>query len=762
MFFYFIRRLLYIIPILVGVNVLTFLLFFIINPPQDQARKALGGKNINASQITRYLHEKGYDLPRFYNEKEVGLGNQLKNTIFYHKFIRLFILDLGVSDSDGHDIAREVSRRIGPSLFLSIPSLILSLILTLFLSILAAYFQGSRFDRSIAAISVLLMSISVLFYIIGLQFLLGRYLKWIPISGWSDNIDVWRFAIGSVLISMIAGLGGGLRFYRSIFLEEMQKEYLRTARAKGLSEFKLLLKHILPNALIPVVTSVVSGLPFLIMGSMLLESFFAIPGLGNYTLDGLDNKDFAVVRSMVFLGTILTLIGLLLTDIAYRLVDPRVTFETGVSQKNSKSNIWFVFGFVLIFIIGLMLIGHLTDPLKHGLTDQTFTQNIETISLSSKSSFSPLLGVLMNNLIVLLILSVLIYCLYLFKITQAYPKFLKSVRESKIIFCSIVIFSIYFFLATLDSFVLRDPIVSTNAKSNTYQVKTISLLDLLFLKYWQVTQNSSSNSPIRSLNDIWEKSYSSPLSTSLAVKTTNPTTGMRTYEKLKYPYGHLFGTDKAGVDSFYRTLKGIRTAMVIGLLTTLIALPFALVFGLLAGFYGSWVDDAVQYVYTTLSAIPGVLLIMAFILIFGPGLFQICIILGITGWVELCRLIRGETLKMRELTFIQAAKSLGSSNFSIIFKHLLPNLSHIILISLVLSFSGLVLSEATLSYLGIGVDGSTGSWGNMINDARMELSREPLVWWPLACSFTFMFLLILPANILSDKIQEILNPKSNH
>ncbi len=239
----------------------------------------------------------------------------------------------------------------------------------------------------------------------------------------------------------------------------------------------------------------------------------------------------------------------------------------------------------------------------------------------------------------------------------------------------------------------------------------------------------------------------------------------------------IFGTDKVGQDMFYASLKSIRTGVVIGTLTTLFMLPFAIFFGTLAGYFGGWVDDIIQYVYTTLSSIPGVLLITAAILslqVFigshlylfpdlatraDARLFILCAILGITSWTDLCRLIRGETLKLREIDFVQAAKVMGVSNGRIITRHIVRNVQHIILITLVLDFSMLVLAEAVLSYVGVGVDPSTMSWGNMINSARMELAREPVVWWPLAAAFAFMFILVLSANLFSDAVRDAFDPK---
>ncbi|MGH8594583.1 MAG: ABC transporter permease, partial [Gammaproteobacteria bacterium] len=240
---------------------------------------------------------------------------------------------------------------------------------------------------------------------------------------------------------------------------------------------------------------------------------------------------------------------------------------------------------------------------------------------------------------------------------------------------------------------------------------------------------------------------------------------------------HLLGTDKVGQDVFYQALKSIRTGLVIGTLTTLIMLPFATLLGIAAGYFGGWADDLIQYVYTTLNSIPGVLLIAAAILMMqvymanhGDSftslearsdirLLFLCIILGITSWTGLCRLLRGETLKLRELDYIQAAQAFGVGHFTVIFRHILPNVMHIVLITLVLDFSGLVLAEAVLSYINIGVDPSMNSWGNMINGARLEMAREPIVWWSLAAAFLFMFTLVLSANIFSDAVRDAFDPR---
>jgi peptide/nickel transport system permease protein len=240
---------------------------------------------------------------------------------------------------------------------------------------------------------------------------------------------------------------------------------------------------------------------------------------------------------------------------------------------------------------------------------------------------------------------------------------------------------------------------------------------------------------------------------------------------------HILGTDKIGEDIFYQAIKSIRTGLVIGSLTTLIMLPLALFFGLLAGFFGGWVDDLIQYLYTTLNSIPGVLLIAASILIVqvyianhqeqftsivaraDMRLLFLCLILGVTSWTGLCRLLRAATLKLREMEYIQAAQALGVPRYRILYQHILPNVMHIVLISVVLDFSALVLAEAVLSYVNIGVDPTTYSWGNMINGARLEIARQPIVWWPLTASFVFMFSLVLAANLFADVVRDAFDPK---
>lgn len=319
---YIIRRILYAIPILIGVNLITFLLFFTVNPPDDMARLYLGNKHIKQEQIDTWKAEHGYDKPLFYNADSPGT-EKITDTIFMQKSVNLFLFDFGRSDA-GRDISYDISQRMWPSLAIALPTLIVGLLCNITFALLIAFFRATYIDYWGVVLCVVMMSISGLFYIIGGQFLMGKLLHLVPISGYSPGTDAIKFLILPVVIGVISGIGSGTRWYRTLFLEEMGKDYVRTARAKGLSERTVLFKHVLRNALIPILTGVVVVLPMLFMGSLIVESFFAIPGLGSYTIDAIQGQDFAIVRSMVFLGAFLYIIGLLLTDISYTLVDPRV------------------------------------------------------------------------------------------------------------------------------------------------------------------------------------------------------------------------------------------------------------------------------------------------------------------------------------------------------------------------------------------------------------------------------------------------------
>ncbi|GIX47824.1 MAG: hypothetical protein KatS3mg131_2035 [Candidatus Tectimicrobiota bacterium] len=438
---YIVRRVLYAIPILLGVNVIVFVLFFFVNSPDDMARAHLGHKRVTPEHIDRWKRERSLHLPYFYNPGWRRIGSlpaserlntatfptagageyalvveapaaraaaqprrlrlqstppgrlvlpdafapdgwlalpadterrrfvfrvtpaaapeaepptlqvtfqvetpapahrvlleykeplpllaRFTQTIFFQRSLKMLVFQYGTSD-DGKDIGAEIAKRIGPSLSITVPAFVLGLLLDVFFAMMVAFYRGTYVDYWAVFVCVILMSISALFYILGGQVLLGKYLRLVPISGFDYGIYSLKFVVLPVLVAIIAGLGGQVRFYRTIFLEEINKDYVRTARAKGLPESVVLFVHTLKNAMIPILTSVVVSLPFLFAGSLLLESFFAIPGMGSFMLDAIQRQDFAVVQAMVSLGSFLYVVGLLLTDISYTLVDPRVRLE---------------------------------------------------------------------------------------------------------------------------------------------------------------------------------------------------------------------------------------------------------------------------------------------------------------------------------------------------------------------------------------------------------------------------------------------------
>ncbi len=321
---YLIRRLLYALPILIGVNIITFALFFVVNTPDDMARMHLGGKRVTPEAIEKWKAERGYDKPLFWNAKADGPA-KLTQTIFYEKSVRMFVFDFGRAD-DGRDIAREIRLRMGPSLAVAVPVFVLGLIASISFALLLVYFRATYLDFAGVVLCVAMMSISSLFYIIGGQWLVAKVWQLVPISGFGEGLSATKFVILPVIVAVLAGIGSSARWYRTIFLEESTRDYVRTARAKGLAERIVLFRHVLRNALIPILTGVVVVIPSLFMGSLLIEAFFGIPGLGSYTIDAINAQDFAVVRAMVFIGSVLYILGLLLTDISYTLADPRIRF----------------------------------------------------------------------------------------------------------------------------------------------------------------------------------------------------------------------------------------------------------------------------------------------------------------------------------------------------------------------------------------------------------------------------------------------------
>lgn len=386
--------------------------------------------------------------------------------------------------------------------------------------------------------------------------------------------------------------------------------------------------------------------------------------------------------------------------------------------------------------------------------------------------------ILMTDIIVFFLAGVAAYFVVAGRMDGAVKDAWSAILRNRPAVLCLCILSLYALVALADSIRWRDAVTDGSGAARTqtngssmYSAEALSLLDRAF----------------SGMKKNAEKTYSAPLAARLFSKESieqGDGSIVRDYPRLRHPGGHILGTDKVGGDILFTALKGVRTGVVIGAGTTIVIIPFAIFFGVVAGYFGGIIDDVVQYIYTTLSSIPGVLLIVAFMLLFGDSgyqgglisekevyvkffvpndrLFWLCLILGITSWTDLCRLIRGETLKLREMEYVQASRAFGVPELRIVFKHVVPNVMHLVLITFVLQFSGLVLAEAVLSYIGIGVGPEIGSWGNMINTARLELSREPVIWWNLTGAFLFMFALVLPANIFADAVRDALDPKMKY
>ncbi len=318
------RRIAYGVLILLGVNLLTFMLFFTVNTPDDMARLNLGGKRVTQEAIEKWKTERGYDKPLYFDARKAG-SEKLTETIFWERSVSLFALQFGRADSESAgDIGHEVASRMWVSLQMALPLFVLQVFASTAFALLLVMFRNSRLDFWGVVSCVLMLSISSLFYIIVGQYLFSRVLKLAPISGYAPGLDAVKFLVLPIALSLLARLGGEARLYRAMFLEEIGKDYVRTARAKGLSETAVLYGHVLRNALIPIITSAGSYLPYVFLGSLVFESFFGLPGLGAYVIEAIGKQDFAIVRTMVFLGSLLYIATYVLIDVAYTWVDPRV------------------------------------------------------------------------------------------------------------------------------------------------------------------------------------------------------------------------------------------------------------------------------------------------------------------------------------------------------------------------------------------------------------------------------------------------------
>ena len=321
---YFIRRAAYGVLILIGVNLLTFFLFFNVNTPDDMARLNIGGKRVTQEQIDKWKAERGYDKPLYWNRKQSGV-DKVTQTVLWERSVSLFALDFGRSDSGRSiDIGHEIKTRMWVSVQLAVPVFVLQVIASTAFALLLVFFRHSRIDFWGVVLCVLMLSISSLFYIIVGQLFFSRMLHLVPISGYAGGLSAVKFLVMPIGLSLLARLGTEARLYRAMFLEETGKDYVRTARAKGLSEALVLFRHVMKNALIPIITSAGSYLPYVFLGSLVFESFFGIPGLGAFVIEAISGQDFAIVRSMVFLGAMLYIASYIVIDLLYTWADPRV------------------------------------------------------------------------------------------------------------------------------------------------------------------------------------------------------------------------------------------------------------------------------------------------------------------------------------------------------------------------------------------------------------------------------------------------------
>jgi peptide/nickel transport system permease protein len=322
---YLVRRIGFGIITVLGVLFLLFVLFFAVADPDDIARRAIGERAPLAARA-QWIKNHGYDRPLFLNTEHAGsdLRRYTETQLFEH-YRRMLTFDFGRSDADDSPIATRIWEGAGPSLALTVPLFALGLVLAVGLALSVAFFRETYIDRLVLVLCMLTMSVAMLLYIIGGQFLVGMLLRWFPISGFSPEPDVVaRFLALPILVGVVTGFGSETRFYRTVFIEEMNRDYVRTARAKGCGDARVMVHHVLRNALIPILTNIVIAIPFLFTGSLLLESFFGIPGLGSLTVEAIQGNDFSTLRTMVYLFALLFILGQILTDISYALADPRV------------------------------------------------------------------------------------------------------------------------------------------------------------------------------------------------------------------------------------------------------------------------------------------------------------------------------------------------------------------------------------------------------------------------------------------------------
>ncbi len=694
---YLVRRLLYVPLIVFGVMLLTFVLSFVVQTPEQRARAVLD-KKATPEAIRNYLHERGYDKPMLVNHEA---GAKWHDSIFCNEMKNLALLRLGISDITKEPLREKFLRGAGPSLAITLPAAVLGLLLAVSFSLYLVLVRYSGLDRMGTFVCVVLMSIVPMLYIIGGQKLMASGLGWFPVSGY--DLSQWsgvRFLILPVIVFCIINLGEETRIYRAVFLEEIAQDYVRTARAKGVSNTRLLFTHVLKNGLIALITLVVAHLPLLVLGSLLIENFFGIPGLGNLLASALQSGDFAVVRASVFLGALLYQAGFIATDICYALADPRIRLGDSREVKTSARFPWRKALLALLCVYPLWLAFAALGRVSFSFFAKVFA------------------NVWFQDVLVVAGFVLVAFSLYANARNEVWHRAFARLKRDRLGLAAGMVICIYLFIGALETLQLPDGRGGWE-----------SILHKL------------------SAGLAAEETYSAPFAKTLLGK---PTALHGT---------HLLGTDALGKDVLVETLRACRTALLIGGLTSALYIPFGSLLGLAAGYFRRRTDEVITYLYSLVASVPTILLLVAIISALGKGFFSMTGALAFTFWVGVCRLVRGETMRQTGAQYIAAARSLGQTHLRILTRHLLPNVMHLILITFILGFSNLVLFEVILSYLGVGLPVGTASWGAMIDGARGELTREPVIWWNLAAASTALFGLVLSLNLFGDALRRAFDPK---
>ena len=716
---YLLRRLLYLPLIVFGVMLLTIVLSFVLQTPEQRARAVLD-KKATPEAIRNYLHERGYDKPLLINHEP---GRSWSDSIFFHEMKNLACLRLGTSDITRQPLAEKFLAGAVPSLAITLPAAVLGLFLAVSLSLYLVLVRYSALDRAGTIGCVALMSIVPMLYIFGGQTLLASGLKWFPVSGY--DLKQWsglRFLILPVAVFCVINLGDETRIYRAVFLEEIARDYIRTARAKGVGNTRLLFTHVLKNGLISLITLVVAHLPLLVLGSLLIENFFGIPGLGNLLASGLQSGDAAVVRASVFLGALLYQAGLIATDICYALADPRIRLGDDREVQTAARFPWGKFFAALVVAGPLWLAG---GALWHGIVsfrNGTFPAWCGTLFAS--------IG--FQNFLVLAGFATVAIFLYANARNEVWHRALARLRRDRIGLAAGVVIGAYLFIGALETIQVSD---GKNGAESVLHKLTTPGSDL---PAWarRIMPGVAT-----------EETFSAPLAKTQLAKPT-PLQGT-----------HLLGTDALGKDVLVEALRACRTALLIGGLTSALYIPFGTILGLAAGYFRRRTDEVITYLYSVVASVPAILLLIAIISAREKGFLSMTGALAFTSWVGVCRLVRGETMRQSGSQYVDAARALGQSHWRILTRHLLPNVMHLILITFILGFSNLVLFEVILSYLGVGLPVGTASWGAMIDGARGELTREPVIWWNLAAASGALFGLVLSLNLLGDALRRAFDPK---